>query len=67
MGTYRGSLFDLCELADGVVEEMGTYDLVESNCQHFCNNLLKKLYKRNSLLLLTRIWMMITALRFVLN
>ena len=46
VGTFRGSLFDLCELADGVVKEMGTYDLVESNCQHFCNILLKKLYKK---------------------
>ena len=46
MGTYTGSLFSLCELADGVVEEMGTYDLRESNCQHFCNILLKKLHKK---------------------
>ena len=42
---YKGSLLSLCELADEVIKEMGTYDLTKRNCQHFCNRLLKKLYK----------------------
>ena len=45
VGTYDGTLLDLCKLADEVVKEMGTYNLMKRNCQHFCNNLLKKLYK----------------------
>lgn len=45
VGPYEGSLFGLCGLADKVVDEMGTYNLMNSNCQHFCNRLLKKLHK----------------------
>lgn len=42
-GTYKGTLYDLCRLADKVVQEMKKYNLVTSNCQHFCNNLLRKI------------------------
>ena len=45
VGIYEGKLIDLCKLADETVEEMGTYNLLTRNCQHFCNRLLKKLYK----------------------
>lgn len=45
-GTYKGTLHDLCQLADKVVEEMRNYNLVTSNCQHFCNNLLRKIGKK---------------------
>ena len=30
----------LCEIADKIVTEMGDYNVLTSNCQHFCNNLL---------------------------
>lgn len=43
VGTYRGSLYQLCQLADETVIEMNRYHFVESNCQHFCNRLLKKM------------------------
>ena len=33
----------LCEIADKIVTEMGDYNVLTSNCQHFCNNLLLKL------------------------
>jgi hypothetical protein len=45
-GTYNGTLHDLCQIADKVVEEMKSYNLVTSNCQHFCNNLLRKIGKK---------------------
>ena len=45
LGTYEGALYYLCELADGVVEEMESYNLFSSNCQTFCNKLLKKIGK----------------------
>lgn len=44
-GIYKGALYDLCRIADRVVEEMKSYNLVTSNCQHFCNNLLRKIGK----------------------
>ena len=43
VGIYKGSLKSLCEKADQVVIEMKVYNLLTSNCQHFCNNLLKKI------------------------
>ena len=45
LGIYEGTLYHLCQLADGVVKEMGSYDLVSSNCQTFCNKLLKQIGK----------------------
>lgn len=45
LGIYEGTLYYLCELADKVVEEMESYDLFSSNCQTFCNKLLKKIGK----------------------
>ena len=33
----------LCEIADSIVTEMGEYNVLTSNCQMFCNNLLLKL------------------------
>ena len=46
LDAYEGRLQDLCEIADGVVEGMRGYNLVSSNCQHFCNNLLRKLGRK---------------------
>ena len=46
LGTYEGTLYYLCELADRVVEEMESYNLFSSNCQTFCNKLLKKIGKK---------------------
>ena len=43
VGTYNGSLHQLCRLADDTVVEMERYHFVENNCQHFCNRLLKKM------------------------
>lgn len=43
VGIYHGTLQNICKFADAVVTEMGGYNLLVSNCQHFCNNLLKKL------------------------
>ena len=43
VGVYSTSLRSLCQLADSVVKEMKSYNLLMSNCQHFCNNLLKKM------------------------
>ena len=43
---YEGTLYHLCQLADRVVEEMGTYDILSRNCQTFCNKLLKKMGKK---------------------
>ena len=45
IGEYEGSLLSLCELADRVVRDMGSYDLLTSNCQTFCNELLKRMGK----------------------
>ena len=46
VGVYEGTLLSLCELADRVVKEMDSYDLLTSNCQTFCNKLLKMMGKR---------------------
>lgn len=46
IGEYQGSMLFLCEVADGVVRDMGSYDLLTSNCQTFCNEFLKRLGKR---------------------
>lgn len=43
VGTLRLKFSRLVELADRVVEEMGTYSLFSTNCQDFCNRLFKKL------------------------
>ena len=43
VGVYNGSLQSLCQEADRVVGEMECYNLLTSNCQHFCNNLLRKI------------------------
>ena len=46
VGTYGGkgkTLRDLCKNADSVATDMRVYNALNSNCQHFCNNLLKKL------------------------
>ena len=45
VGFYKETLTNLCKLADRVVREMGSYDLLASNCQTFCNELLKKMGK----------------------
>lgn len=45
VGFYEGTLLSLCKLADRVVREMGSYGLLASNCQTFCNELLKKMGK----------------------
>ena len=45
VGFYEGTLLSLCELADSVIKEMGSYELLTSNCQTFCNKLLKKMSK----------------------
>ena len=49
VGTRTTTLFDLCSIADEVVVSMKTYNVFISNCQHFCNNLLKKLGLRTFL------------------
>ena len=46
LGTYEGTLYYLCQLADRVVEEMESYDLFCSNYRTFCNKLLKRMGKR---------------------
>ena len=46
LGVFEGSLSQLCQHADDVVSEMETYDLIDRNCQNFCNKLLKKLGKK---------------------
>lgn len=46
VGAYEGTLLSLCELADRVVKEMDSYDLLTSNCQTFCNKVLKMMGKR---------------------
>lgn len=43
VGTIKGTLQGFCERADSVVREMGSYNLLASNCQHFCNNFLRKI------------------------
>ena len=43
IGTYEGTLHDLCCLADEVITDMATYHLVSNNCQDFCNKLLQKM------------------------
>lgn len=45
VGFYEGTLSRFCELADSVVREMGSYDILAGNCQTFCNELLKKMDK----------------------
>jgi hypothetical protein len=44
-GTYGpdNTLRDLYKMADKVAKEMGDYNLTNNNCQHFCNNLLKRM------------------------
>ena len=46
VGIYYGTLQNICTLADEVYIEMREYDLLYSNCQHFCNKLLRKIHKR---------------------
>ena len=43
IGTYQGSLTDLCKLADQALVESGQYNLLTNNCQHFVNNFLARL------------------------
>ena len=43
VGIYEGTLQRLCQIADDVVKDMKSYNLLTSNCQHFCNNVLKKI------------------------
>ena len=46
VGTYGSkgeTLRDLCQNADSVATKMGVYNALNSNCQHFCNDLLKTL------------------------
>ena len=45
LGLYHGSFFELCEHADAVVKEMKEYDLFNSNCQTFCNGVLRRIGK----------------------
>ena len=45
VGIYEGTLLSLCQLVDRVVKQMENYDLLTSNCQTFCNELLKKMEK----------------------
>lgn len=40
VGTYQGTLNELCQKADSVIVRMGKYNLFCNNCQHFCNNFL---------------------------
>ncbi len=39
IGNYSGKLSTFCLTADKVREAMDRYELLHSNCQHFCNNL----------------------------
>lgn len=45
--SYKGkvycSLEHLCEIAYGVLANVGSYNLAFNNCQHFCNKVLKEL------------------------
>lgn len=43
VATLKLKLCDIAELADKVVKEMETYNLIVRNCQHFCNRLLVKM------------------------
>lgn len=43
VGTYQGTLNELCQRADRVIVKMGAYNLFRSNCQHFCNNFLSEI------------------------
>lgn len=43
VGEFQGTLQELSRLADQVRQEMKAYNVVTSNCQHFCNNVLKTL------------------------
>ena len=45
LGPYHGSLLELCKHADAVVEEMKSYNLFGSNCQTFCNGVLRRMGK----------------------
>lgn len=35
------NLVEICNVADGVKEKMNGYHLLNSNCQHFCNNIVR--------------------------
>ena len=37
------SIKELCNMADTVRSEMGSYDITSSNCQDFCNKVLKRM------------------------
>ena len=41
VGTDMTTMKELCEIADTVKNKMGGYYLLTSNCQHFCNNVLR--------------------------
>ena len=43
VGVYTGSLEDISAMADEVISDMETYNLIKNNCQNFCNYLLKKM------------------------
>ena len=40
---HKTKLIHLCEIADSVVAQMGSYHLLRRNCQHFCNTFLEQL------------------------
>lgn len=42
-GTVLKSMYELCDIADGVRCGMGKYNVFTNNCQDFCNNCLKVL------------------------
>jgi hypothetical protein len=46
VGIYHGTIRSIYKFADAVVVEMGGYNLLVNNCQHFCNNLLERLNLR---------------------
>ena len=43
VGTFEGTLDDLCQHADNVAKEMKKYNLFNNNCQTFCNKLLTRI------------------------
>jgi hypothetical protein len=43
VGVYTGSLEGIAAMADEIISDMETYNLIKSNCQNFCNCLLKKM------------------------
>ena len=63
-GQIKAKLSDILEVADGIIAEMRTYNVVFNNCQDFCNKFLKccDLQQLTTVVVTTQIWIVIAII-----